>query len=57
MFISRSVWKPAGQYIISNDDDCTSSLSYAVNLKHDGFVEFKYQHSDNDVMFHFYVST
>nr|CAB3258740.1 UPF0577 protein KIAA1324-like [Phallusia mammillata] len=52
---TRSVWKTTGQYLVSNDDDCTSSLSYAVNLKQDGFVNFKYQHSDSDMMFHFYI--
>jgi len=56
MLVIRSTWKPAREYIISNDDDCSSSLSYSVHLNRDGYVKFSYQSADTDVMFHFYVS-
>uniref|UniRef100_H2ZGD3 MRH domain-containing protein n=1 Tax=Ciona savignyi TaxID=51511 RepID=H2ZGD3_CIOSA len=52
---SLSGWKPAGQYIVSNQDDCTSSLSFTVELQQKGVVSFNYQYSDPDLVFHFYV--
>ncbi|CAK8671048.1 unnamed protein product [Clavelina lepadiformis] len=52
---SLSKWSPAGHYVVSNDDDCTSSLSYVVELRQAGAVSFSYQYPDDDVIFHFYV--
>lgn len=52
---SSSTWKLHKDYISSNDDDCTSSLSYSVDVKSKGSVMFTYQYADRDVIFHFYV--
>ena len=52
----RSTWTPSGSYISSNGDDCTGRLHYSVMLKQKGTVSFMYQHSDPDLVFHFYVS-
>ena len=53
---SRSTWKPFGSYIASNTDDCASRLSYFAELKTNGSIYFEYQHTDADLLFHFYVS-
>nr|XP_006628357.2 PREDICTED: UPF0577 protein KIAA1324 homolog [Lepisosteus oculatus] len=52
---SQSAWTPKGEYIASNTDECTSTLSYAVNLKQAGFVSFEYLYPDNNILFEFYV--
>ncbi|MBN3306960.1 K1324 protein, partial [Amia calva] len=52
---SNSTWTPKGDYIASNTDECTSTLSYAVNLKQTGSVSFEYLYPDNSIFFEFYV--
>lgn len=52
---SGSVWKAQKEYISSNDDDCSSSLSYSVEVRDKGTVTFKYQYVDEDIIFHFYI--
>jgi len=53
---SESTWKPVGNYIQSNSDDCASRLMYSAVLQTDGNISFTYRHTDNDLLFHFYVS-
>uniref|UniRef100_A0A8C8M6Y1 MRH domain-containing protein n=1 Tax=Oncorhynchus tshawytscha TaxID=74940 RepID=A0A8C8M6Y1_ONCTS len=53
---SNSTWIPKGDYIASNIDECTSTLSYAVSLKKAGTVSFEYFYPDNTIFFEFYVS-
>uniref|UniRef100_A0A8C2Q7N6 Si:ch211-163l21.8 n=1 Tax=Cyprinus carpio TaxID=7962 RepID=A0A8C2Q7N6_CYPCA len=50
-----STWIPKGDYIASNTDECTSTLSYAVSLKKPGSVSFQYFYPDNHMFFEFYV--
>uniref|UniRef100_A0A8C7FA04 Endosome-lysosome associated apoptosis and autophagy regulator 1 n=1 Tax=Oncorhynchus kisutch TaxID=8019 RepID=A0A8C7FA04_ONCKI len=50
-----STWIPKGDYIASNIDECTSTLSYAVSLKKAGTVSFEYFYPDNTIFFEFYV--
>uniref|UniRef100_A0A8C1AQ31 Endosome-lysosome associated apoptosis and autophagy regulator 1 n=1 Tax=Cyprinus carpio carpio TaxID=630221 RepID=A0A8C1AQ31_CYPCA len=50
-----STWIPKGDYIASNTDECTSTLSYAVSLKKPGSVAFQYFYPDNHMFFEFYV--
>ncbi|XP_052460300.1 endosome/lysosome-associated apoptosis and autophagy regulator 1 isoform X1 [Carassius gibelio] len=52
---SNSTWIPKGDYIASNTDECTSTLSYAVSLKKPGSVSFQYFYPDNRMFFEFYV--
>ncbi|KAG7472616.1 hypothetical protein MATL_G00110570 [Megalops atlanticus] len=52
---SRSTWVPKGDYIASNLDECTSTLTYAVSLKQSGSVSFEYLYPDNSIFFEFYV--
>uniref|UniRef100_A0A673N9Q7 UPF0577 protein KIAA1324-like n=1 Tax=Sinocyclocheilus rhinocerous TaxID=307959 RepID=A0A673N9Q7_9TELE len=52
---SNSTWIPKGDYIASNTDECTSTLSYAVSLKKPGSVSFQYFYPDNHMFFEFYV--
>ncbi|XP_051524382.1 endosome/lysosome-associated apoptosis and autophagy regulator 1-like [Myxocyprinus asiaticus] len=52
---SNSTWIPKGDYIASNTDECTSTLSYAVSLKKPGSVSFQYLYPDNNIFFEFYV--
>ncbi|XP_029580486.1 UPF0577 protein KIAA1324 [Salmo trutta] len=52
---SNSTWIPKGDYIASNIDECTSTLSYAVSLKKAGTVSFEYFYPDNTIFFEFYV--
>ncbi|XP_056319615.1 endosome/lysosome-associated apoptosis and autophagy regulator 1 [Danio aesculapii] len=52
---SNSTWIPKGDYIASNTDECTSTLSYAVSLKKPGSVSFQYIYPDNHMFFEFYV--
>ncbi|RXM92161.1 UPF0577 protein KIAA1324 [Acipenser ruthenus] len=54
---SNSIWKPQGDYIASNTDECTSTLMYAVNLKQSGSISFSYFHPDSSIFFEFFVST
>ncbi|KAI5613985.1 UPF0577 protein KIAA1324-like [Silurus asotus] len=51
----NSTWTPKGDYISSNTDECSSTLSYAVNLKQPGSVTFQYIYPDNSIFFEFYV--
>ncbi|KAK1152277.1 UPF0577 protein KIAA1324-like isoform X1 [Acipenser oxyrinchus oxyrinchus] len=52
---SNSIWKPQGDYIASNTDECTSTLMYAVNLKQSGAISFSYFHPDSSIFFEFFV--
>ncbi|XP_030640294.1 UPF0577 protein KIAA1324 [Chanos chanos] len=52
---TNSTWTPKGDYIASNTDECTSTLSYAVNLKKPGSVSFQYFYPDKTIFFEFYV--
>lgn len=54
--LSSSTWTPAGDYIVSNTDECTATLSYAVSLKKPGIVSFEYFYPDNSIYFEFFVS-
>lgn len=53
---SSSTWTPKGDYIASNTDECTATLSYAVSLKKPGTVSFEYFYPDNSIYFEFFVS-
>ncbi|XP_076131894.1 endosome/lysosome-associated apoptosis and autophagy regulator 1 [Alosa pseudoharengus] len=55
MNCSNSTWTPKGDFIASNTDECTSTLSYAVSLKKPGSVTFQYLYPDNSIFFEFYV--
>ncbi len=57
LHLCSSTWIPKGDYIASNTDECTSTLSYAVSLKKPGSVSFQYFYPDNRMFFEFYVST
>lgn len=39
----------------SNTDECTATLSYAVNLKQPGTLSFEYFYPDTSVYFEFFV--
>eukprot|EP00064_Thunnus_orientalis_P001857 superscaffoldBa00000128_g1860 len=52
---SNSTWTPKGDYVASNTDECTATLSYAVNLKEPGTVSFEYFYPDYSIYFEFYV--
>uniref|UniRef100_A0A673CXH9 Si:ch211-163l21.8 n=1 Tax=Sphaeramia orbicularis TaxID=375764 RepID=A0A673CXH9_9TELE len=52
---SNSTWTPKGDYIVSNTDECTATLSYAVSLKKPGSVSFEYFYPDSSVYFEFFV--
>ncbi|XP_057676462.1 endosome/lysosome-associated apoptosis and autophagy regulator 1 [Corythoichthys intestinalis] len=52
---SNSTWTPMGDYIASNTDECTATLSYSVELKKPGSVSFDYLYSDSSIYFEFYV--
>ncbi|XP_068185966.1 endosome/lysosome-associated apoptosis and autophagy regulator 1 [Antennarius striatus] len=52
---SNSTWTPKGDYIASNTDECTSTLSYAVSLKKPGTVSFEYFYPDNGIYFEFFI--
>lgn len=54
--LSSSTWVPKGDYIASNTDECTATLSYAVSLKKPGTVSFEYFYPDNSIYFEFFVS-
>lgn len=55
-FLCSSSWLPQGNYLMSNRDECTVSLIYAVHLKKQGSVSFEYQYPDNNLLFEFFVS-
>lgn len=57
LHLCSSTWIPKGDYVASNTDECTSTLSYAVSLKKPGSVSFQYFYPDNHMFFEFYVST
>ncbi|XP_034028186.1 UPF0577 protein KIAA1324 homolog [Thalassophryne amazonica] len=52
---SKSTWTPKGDHVASNTDECTATLSYAVNLKKAGSVSFEYFYPDNSIYFEFFV--
>lgn len=49
LHLCSSTWIPKGDYIASNTDECTSTLSYAVSLKKPGSVSFQYFYPDNRI--------
>uniref|UniRef100_A0A7N6FB56 MRH domain-containing protein n=1 Tax=Anabas testudineus TaxID=64144 RepID=A0A7N6FB56_ANATE len=51
---SNSTWTPKGDYVASNMDECTATLSYAVSLKKPGTVFFEYFYPDNSIYFEFF---
>lgn len=53
---SSSTWTPKGDYVASNTDECTATLSYAVSLKTPGTVTFDYVYPDSSIYFEFFVS-
>lgn len=57
MLSCSSSWTSKGDYIASNTDECSSTLSYAVSLKKPGYVSFQYLYPDNSIFFEFYVSS
>ncbi|KAI3356840.1 hypothetical protein L3Q82_003494 [Scortum barcoo] len=52
---SNSTWTPKGDYVASNTDECSATLSYAVSLKRPGTVSFEYFYPDNSIYFEFFV--
>ncbi|KAM3618792.1 uncharacterized protein V6R79_024991 [Siganus canaliculatus] len=52
---SNSSWTPKGDYIASNTDECTATLSYAVTLKKPGTVSFEYFYPDSSIYFEFFI--
>ncbi|XP_010891663.3 UPF0577 protein KIAA1324 homolog [Esox lucius] len=52
---SNSTWIPSGDYIASNIDECTATLSYSVSLKKAGTVSFEYFYPDKNIFFEFFV--
>nr|XP_033774668.1 UPF0577 protein KIAA1324 homolog isoform X2 [Geotrypetes seraphini] len=52
---NTSTWTPHGTYIASNTDECTATLTYAINLKQPGAVSFEYYYPDSSIAFEFYV--
>ncbi|XP_028309712.1 UPF0577 protein KIAA1324 [Gouania willdenowi] len=54
---SNSTWTPKGDHIASNTDECTVSLSYAVNLKQPGVLSFEYFYPDPSIYFEFFVQS
>ncbi|KAL6119742.1 elapor1 [Pungitius sinensis] len=52
---SNSTWTPKGDYITSNTDECTATLSYAVSLKKPGTVSFEYFYPDDNIYFEFFI--
>ncbi|XP_071374241.1 endosome/lysosome-associated apoptosis and autophagy regulator 1 isoform X1 [Centroberyx affinis] len=52
---SNSTWIPKDDFIASNTDECSATLSYAVNLKKAGTVSFEYSYPDNSIYFEFFV--
>ncbi|CAG13039.1 unnamed protein product [Tetraodon nigroviridis] len=52
---NSSSWLPQGNYLMSNRDECTVSLIYAVHLKKQGSVSFEYQYPDNNLLFEFFI--
>ncbi|XP_072223359.1 endosome/lysosome-associated apoptosis and autophagy regulator 1 [Leuresthes tenuis] len=52
---SNSTWTPKGDYVASNTDECTATLSYAVSLKKPGTLSFEYFYPDNGIYFEFFV--
>ncbi|KAJ8017113.1 hypothetical protein DPEC_G00014390 [Dallia pectoralis] len=52
---SNSTWIPSGDFIASNIDECTATLSYSVSLKKPGSVSFQYFYPDSNIFFEFYV--
>uniref|UniRef100_S4RQS5 Elapor1-like galactose binding domain-containing protein n=1 Tax=Petromyzon marinus TaxID=7757 RepID=S4RQS5_PETMA len=52
---TSSGWTPNGDAIVSNQDECTASLVYAVNLKKPGELVFEYQYPDSGLFFEFFI--
>lgn len=52
---SNTTWIPKDDFIASNVDECTATLSYAVNLKKPGTLSFEYFYPDERIFFEFYV--
>ncbi|KAM3934410.1 endosome/lysosome-associated apoptosis and autophagy regulator 1 [Leptodactylus fuscus] len=52
---NMSQWEPRGEYVASNNDECTATLIYSVNLKQEGTISFEYLYPDNNIAFEFFV--
>ncbi|XP_046839798.1 endosome/lysosome-associated apoptosis and autophagy regulator family member 2-like [Xenia sp. Carnegie-2017] len=52
---TNSLWKAAGDYLVSSADACTSQLTLAITLKKDGYVTFSYRKPSSDVFFNVFV--
>ncbi|XP_078276517.1 endosome/lysosome-associated apoptosis and autophagy regulator 1-like isoform X2 [Rhinoraja longicauda] len=52
---TMSKWTPEGDFIASNNDECTAALMYAVTLKQSGTVSFEYLYPDTTILFKFFV--
>ncbi|XP_053313800.1 endosome/lysosome-associated apoptosis and autophagy regulator 1 [Spea bombifrons] len=52
---SLSQWKPSGEYVASNTDECSATLMYSINLKKEGVVRFDYLYPDPNIGFEFFV--
>ncbi|KAK3733694.1 hypothetical protein QZH41_008482, partial [Actinostola sp. cb2023] len=44
---SKTGWTPLGDSVATSGEECTTQLTYAVTLKKDGFVKFKYHFTDS----------
>ncbi|XP_054905643.1 endosome/lysosome-associated apoptosis and autophagy regulator 1 [Poeciliopsis prolifica] len=52
---SNSTWTAKGDYVASNTDECTATLSYTVSLKTPGALSFEYFYPDSSIYFEFFV--
>ncbi|ESP03535.1 hypothetical protein LOTGIDRAFT_81462, partial [Lottia gigantea] len=52
---SKSTWQPRGSYIAALPGDCTTILVFSTKLVKAGAVQFEYQYTDPDIIFHFMV--
>ncbi|XP_061908878.1 endosome/lysosome-associated apoptosis and autophagy regulator 1 [Entelurus aequoreus] len=52
---SNSTWTPMGDYIASNTDECSATLSFSVDLKKAGIVSFEYFYPESSIYFEFFV--
>lgn len=52
---STSGWTARGDYISSGTDDCSSSLTYSVDVLSKGTLTFQYQSTDEELLLHFFV--
>ncbi|XP_041348506.1 endosome/lysosome-associated apoptosis and autophagy regulator family member 2-like isoform X2 [Gigantopelta aegis] len=52
---SRATWQPAGNFIVALPNQCTTKLVYTTKLVEAGQVQFEYQYTDPETLFHFMV--